>query len=198
VGQSASGEVPAETLVEAFKRELEALSGHVHLPADDDDGVGQIVDILDRHQAHRLLAWDESSLGLSGLSSGLARAGIAVERIELARHSPERTTQLAQIDEVTVGLTGAHGGLADTGAIALMSGPGRSRLASLLPPVHIALLPKDRLYASISAFLTANPRATEAGSNLVFIAGPSRSGDIELTLSMGVHGPGEVHVLILP
>jgi L-lactate dehydrogenase complex protein LldG len=78
----------------------------------------------------------------------------------------------------------------------LISGPGRGRLASLLPPVHIALLPGQKLYPSLPAFLAANPTATKTGSNLVLITGASRTADIEMTLSIGVHGPGEIHVII--
>jgi L-lactate dehydrogenase complex protein LldG len=137
-------------------------------------------------------------LALPGISDALTVAGVTIERVGLSADGVARRTELLQIDDVIVGLTGAHGGLADTGAIALISGPGRSRLASLLPPVHIALLSQSKIYPSFSSFLAAHPAAAETGSNLVFIAGPSRSGDIELTLSMGVHGPGEVHVIILP
>jgi L-lactate dehydrogenase complex protein LldG len=50
----------------------------------------------------------------------------------------------------------------------------------------------------MATFLDANPDITKESSNLVFIAGPSRTGDIEMTLTIGVHGPGEVHVIILP
>ena len=117
---------------------------------------------------------------------------------QLAADADGRKTNLAAVDDVLVGLSGAQGGLADTGAIAVISGPGRGRLASLLPPVHIAILSKQRLYPALPVFLSNNPNATADGSNLVLIAGPSRTGDIELTLSMGVHGPGETHVIVVP
>jgi L-lactate dehydrogenase complex protein LldG len=116
----------------------------------------------------------------------------------LAVEAAERKARLSDLDGILVGLTGAQGGLADTGSLALVSGPGRGRLASLLPPVHIALLPMRQLYPSLPAFLAANPTAATAGSNLVFITGPSRTADIELTLSMGVHGPKEIHAIIFP
>lgn len=195
-GYSFQAGVSADELVENFARELEALSGHVHLLPGVEEIIPRVLKILRQHKANQVIAWDDISLEVPGLTEALAAAGIAVVTAELPTEGTERKARLAEMDEVPVGLTGAHGGLADTGAVALISGPGRSRLASLLPPVHIVHLPKSKLYPSLPAFLAANPTATAAGSNLVLIAGPSRTGDIEMTLSMGVHGPGEVHVII--
>ena len=84
-----------------------------------------------------------------------------------------------------------------TGALVLLSGPGRARSASLLPPVHIALLPANRLYADMASFWAAHPDATRHSSNLVFVAGPSRSADIEMKLALGVHGPGQLHIVLI-
>jgi len=78
-----------------------------------------------------------------------------------------------------------------------VSGPGRPRLASLLPPVHVAILRADRIYSNLPALVTALAEKGTAGSNLVIITGPSRTADIEMTLTRGVHGPGEVHVVIV-
>ena len=96
-----------------------------------------------------------------------------------------------------MGITGAFAGIAESGTIAVVSGAGRSRLASLLAPVHIAVLRADRMYPSLAAFLAAHADIAEQGSNLVLITGPSRTADIEMTLTRGVHGPGEVHVVVL-
>ena len=70
-------------------------------------------------------------------------------------------------------------------------------MASLLVPVHVAVLRVDRLVDSISGLLATRGDLVAAGSNLVAITGPSRTADIEHTLSRGVHGPGEVHVILL-
>lgn len=189
---------PTSQLIDQFRQELEALSGYVHVLTETAEAAPTILQILQQHQADRLITWDETYLELPGLLATLTQAGIRLEDSFTPPDGSERAARLAQLDGVKVGLTGADGGLADTGAIALISGPGRGRLASLLPPVHVALLSVKKLYPSLPAFLRANPDAMSAGSNLVFIAGPSRSGDIEMTLSIGVHGPGEIHVMMIP
>lgn len=185
-------------LTERFTQELQALSGHVYPLADIEQVIPTILTILSQRQAGQIIAWDDDSLGIPWLRRGLIESGITVAASELSSEESARKARLGEIEPVIVGLSGAQGGLADTGSLALVSGPGRGRLASLLPPVHIALLPQSRLYPSLPAFLAAHPNVTKEGSNLVFITGPSRTGDIEMTLTMGVHGPGEVHVIITP
>jgi L-lactate utilization protein LutC len=74
------------------------------------------------------------------------------------------------------------------------SGPGRSRLATLLPPVHIALVPTSRMTTDIFTFTAA--RQGELPANMVFISGPSKTGDIEQTMSIGVHGPKRFIVIL--
>lgn len=193
---SYQADTPLPELIQGFTHELEALSGHVYVSGDTEEVIEIILQILAGHEAGRIMTWDQPELNLPGLDKALAEAGIITEESHLPARGSVRQERLDRLDQVTVGLTGAHGGLADTGAIVLISGPGRGRLASLLPPVHIALLAADKLYPALPAFLSAQPTATTAGSNLIFIAGPSRSGDIEMTLNMGVHGPKEVHVII--
>ncbi len=187
-----------EKMAEDFARELQALSGHVHILAETESVMAVILEILQGHQVQQLMAWDEAGLGLPWLKGALTEAGITIVDSQIAAEAEGRKANMAALDGILVGLTGAQGGLADTGTLALVSGPGRGRLASLLPPVHIALLPAQKLFPALPAFLAANPTVASEGSNLVFITGPSRTADIELTLSMGVHGPKEIHVIIFP
>lgn len=197
-GYQVQADMPADQMAESFARELGVLSGHAYLLEETESVAAAILEILQKYQASQILAWDEAGLGLPWLGDALTSAGITLIRHHLNVEADERKTALAALDGVRVGLTGAQGGLANTGTLALVSGPGQGRLASLLPPVHIVLLPMQKLYPSLPAFLAANPAAATTGSNLVLITGPSRTADIELTLSMGVHGPKEIHVIIYP
>jgi len=91
------------------------------------------------------------------------------------------------------GVTKAICGLADTGSVLIVNGNGNPLHASLLPEIHIAILAKSKILPSLSdaMYLIKDTRAA------VFITGPSRTADIEMTLTIGVHGPKEIHVFVV-
>ncbi len=93
-----------------------------------------------------------------------------------------------------VGLSSADAALAETGTVVISSGPGRSRLATLLPPVHIALVPTTCLTTDIFTWTAARQGALP--SALTLITGPSKTADIEQTLAIGVHGPKRFMVIL--
>jgi len=196
-----SPEVPApgdRALIARFGAELEALHGTLHRASSAADAARVAGALVERHGARRVLAWSERWLGCPGLLAVLQQAGVEVTAVNLGADRASRRARLEDIEPIIVGLTGAEAGLADTGSLVLVSGPGRSRLASLLPPVHIALLPEARVYPTLPAFLAARPGVLAEGSSLVLVTGPSRTADIEMTLTHGVHGPREVHVIVVP
>jgi len=96
-----------------------------------------------------------------------------------------------------LGITSADYVLADTGSLVLLSSHEEARLISLLPPVHLAVVPCDRLLTGLDELLTVLPLPAERTSAMVFITGPSRTADIEQILVRGVHGPGEIHVVLV-
>jgi L-lactate dehydrogenase complex protein LldG len=87
-------------------------------------------------------------------------------------------------------------GLADTGSVVLAASPEEPRARSLLPAVHVSLLREDRILPGLPELFTAV--GADLPSSLAIVTGPSRSADIEQMLTIGVHGPGEVHVVLLP
>jgi L-lactate dehydrogenase complex protein LldG len=92
------------------------------------------------------------------------------------------------------GLSSADAALAETGTIVLTSGPGKSRLATLLPPVHIALVPTAVLTSDLFTWTQSHNRQLPA--NLNFVSGPSKTADIEQTMAVGVHGPKRFVVIL--
>ena len=101
-----------------------------------------------------------------------------------------------------IGITGADYAVAETGSVVILPRAGLSRLVSLAPPVHLALVrPQDVVDTLDDIFLLRRlayyRNGRDMGSYLNFITGPSRTADIEQTLVVGVHGPKEVHMVIL-
>ena len=165
------------------------------MPAQE--AIEVVVSILREAHAHELAAWAAADLPAPGLGDALIERGFQFLDETLPSDRGGRAAQLAKLDGVDVGLTGALAGLADTGSLVLASGAGRARLAWLLPPIHVALLPVSRLYASLSDFLEGQPEAVAASANVAVVTGPARTGDIEQVLTRGAHGPGVVHIVLM-
>jgi L-lactate dehydrogenase complex protein LldG len=189
---------PREALVDQFSRALAALTGHVHRAATATDVADIVIGVAAAHGAASCLSWDDEHLGCPGLLPLLAARGLARVTYEMFGDSVERGRTAHDVGRVGLGLTGAHAALADSGAIVLVSGPGRGRLASLLPPIHVAIVSERRTWPSLPALVQAEHGLLDAGSNVVVVAGPSRTADIEMTLTHGVHGPKHVHVILVP
>ena len=105
---------------------------------------------------------------------------------------PARDTDLA-------GITGAFCAIAETGTLMMCSGEDTPATTSLLPETHIAVVSRSRIVAGMEDAwdllrrdIGGMPRAVN------FISGPSRTADIEQTVTLGAHGPYRVHVLLLP
>jgi L-lactate dehydrogenase complex protein LldE len=108
-------------------------------------------------------------------------------------------TFLAQAD---LGLSGVGYVIAETDTLVLSARPGQMRGVSLLPPVHVAVARTEQIVATLAdVLLLLQAEATDLQQHLSscasFITGPSRTGDIELTLTVGVHGPGELHLVLI-
>jgi L-lactate dehydrogenase complex protein LldF len=177
--KQASQPATISALQERFTNELHLLGGTAQV-IKRADLADEITSILASHQVSTLIAWPESDLP-AGLLEALERAGIEIT---------------SQADpSAQAGLTGSFGAIAETGTLILAGGQGRLQTASLLPPLHIALLERDKIYASL-AEVTRLPEI-QAFPTVVLVSGPSRTADIEMTLTIGVHGPGELHVIIL-
>ena len=177
-----------------WRDELTALGGHVHGPVAAAEAPALVASIARSLGATALLAWGESSLRLPGLTAALAS-----EHIECVRPAPDVDPRegRARFASMEVGLTGAVAGLADTGSVIVASGSAQPRSASLLPPTCIVVLHQTDLYADLPSWMALEgARRMPDTANLVIITGPSRTADIELSLVIGVHGPGVLHVVL--
>jgi L-lactate dehydrogenase complex protein LldG len=107
----------------------------------------------------------------------------------------ERLTEACATADI--GITSVDYALAATGTLVMLASPREARLISLLPPVHIAIIPRSKIIANLDELLSILPKPAEQTSSMVLITGPSRTADIEQILVRGVHGPGEIHAIIV-
>ncbi|HTU99529.1 MAG TPA: lactate utilization protein [Luteitalea sp.] len=186
-----------------FTVACEAVGGRVSRVTTSDEAAALALGYLESPEWRRTgddlpayVAWDEAHLPLPGVIAGLAHRTTRLEA-QVSRDAAARTDDCDRLDRAIVGITGAHAALVDTGSVALVHGGGRPRLASVLPPVHIALVPVSLLHMTLGALMAAQPDLLRGAANVVLVTGPSRTADIEMTLTRGVHGPRLVHVVFV-
>ena len=119
-----------------------------------------------------------------------------------ARDTGARKAAIGEQAAAPVGITGVDAAIAESGTLVLAGGAGRGRLASLLAPIHVAIVRESQIVRGLGEALARlrslyGDTMLNDRSNVTFITGPSRTADIELTLTLGVHGPREVHVVIV-
>jgi len=100
------------------------------------------------------------------------------------------------------GITGVDFVLAESGTLVLSSATEKVQVASLAPPIHIALYRRNQLVGSLDEVLaklpiSSSPQSPSASRSVVFVTGTSRTADIEQILIRGVHGPREAHAILL-
>jgi L-lactate dehydrogenase complex protein LldG len=183
-----------------FQREFERVGGIVHR-APSVEAVPAIVAGLARERhASSVLSWHPSALGFDP-APGLAAERVACHAMPDAVPEVDERRRLRELAAATpLGLTAADLVLAETGTIILRSGPGKPRSTSLLPACHVAVFDRTALVetlAQVAVFLEAWHAEEAPGAVINFITGPSRTADIELTLTRGVHGPKEVHAIFV-
>jgi L-lactate dehydrogenase complex protein LldG len=160
-----------------FAEELLALGGHV-VGCGEAELTGKIIALLRERNIDRVQTWDQ----IPGLDEDrLTEAGISVQ------HEADKN--------IKAGITGVLAGIAETGTLVIPGGPGLPLPASLLPEIHLAVLRASDIEETLAKVLGLHK--VEAYPAVVLVSGPSRTADIEMTLTIGVHGPGEVHVFLL-
>ena len=97
-----------------------------------------------------------------------------------------------------LGVSTAIAAVAETGSLAVTNDAAHPRSTSLVPPAHVAVVPDDRLVDGYADAINRLAALDPTPSGMSMITGTSSTGDIEMTLVRGVHGPREVHVIVYP
>lgn len=174
---------------------------NVHRVAGVEGAIGRVDSIIGELKATRVVRSGQTIFDEVPVDTALQWQ--AVDVVPMVRsQSATREELREQVRRADVGLTGTDYALAETGSLVIMPRQGLSRLVSLVPPVHVALVrPEEVLETLHDLFLLRRleykQRGGEMGSYLNFITGPSRTADIEMTIVQGVHGPRTVHMILV-
>ena len=176
-----SGSIEAET--ETFLNEIKKLSGiGRNLLRSEIDS--ELKALIQEQNIRRATVWETPRLKLLGIAETLNSLGV-----DLVPPNADKY-EMATCD---LGVTEAEYLLPETGTLVLQSSAGKPRAVSLLPRVHLAIVGPEMLRADMhQVFAEAKER-----HYLVFITGPSRTADIELTVTLGVHGPRNLYVWMM-
>jgi L-lactate dehydrogenase complex protein LldG len=188
VGYQGAGADPAAR----FRDECTAAGGRVYFLPDRAAAVEKVLALIGERSARRVLLGHGTFLDSLNLANELRTAGIAV--ITPDDQSPQSCRD--PFFAADLGITGVDSLIAETGSLALFARPGEPRSFSLLPPVHIAVADRSQLLPDLFDLFDKQDRDS-LPSCLSLITGPSKTGDIELRLVTGVHGPGELHVVLV-
>ena len=189
--------------LERFRTEFERVAGVFHRVATAAEVPAVLERICRERDARSVVTWATPQLGLDA-APALTAAGVAVHAMPATVPAPDERQRLRDIiARADVGVTGAELAIAETGTLVLRSAAGQPRSTSLLPACHVALFDRSALVETleqVGIVLEAWHEGTapaDGGAVINFITGPSRTADIELTLTRGVHGPKEVHAIFV-
>jgi L-lactate dehydrogenase complex protein LldG len=201
--------IPPEELLPKFEAELTKVAGIAHRAANREKLEEILETILSHANATSVVLSRNPLLAELNLEPLLRTwgKGISVWQPRGAGGAPGgEDASLRAFAEAsfaaTVGITGVEFALAETGSLVVTSWTEGAQLASLAPPVHVALYRRSQLVASLDQVLERllvahAPEQSTPGRSVVFITGTSRTADIEQILIRGVHGPGEVHAILV-
>ena len=173
----------------------------VHRAGDPEDAVAAVLAVADSLDISQAVRTDQNVFEEVPLDVGAMNSGLTIS-VAAQNEGFDRQAVRKSIVDAGMGITGADYAVAETGSVVIVPRQGLSRLASLVPPVHVALVrPQDVVETLDDVFLLRrldyHRNGGDMGSYLNFITGPSRTADIEQTLVIGVHGPREVHMVLL-
>jgi L-lactate utilization protein LutC len=188
-GYQGAGIDPADTFLDRVKLG----DGRAYHAPTHERAVNLVLDLVQAARAKRVLVGKEP----------------LIETLELRKHVLNRGAKVESPDQLTVAdsrdtffgcdlaISGVDYAIAETGSLVMLASKQSPRSLSLLPPIHIALVERSQIVADLfdlfEGLLSANVQRMPSCVSL--ITGPSKTGDIELRLVTGVHGPGELHIV---
>jgi L-lactate dehydrogenase complex protein LldG len=179
----------AQALSASFMHNLTAVGGRCIVTQGETGIAKSLTEIISNLQNTKLRAQRIAISDTPIVEQLMHMTDLEIEELKI-------TPSASEIFQFDVGITTAQAAIAETGTLVLDSAHERHRLVSLVPPVHIAIIDAAQIYATLSEALNWLRSNKEISPAVTFITGPSRTADIELTLTIGVHGPQALYVII--
>ena len=194
-----------EDMLDLLARTAHGAGWSVCRAGSPEDAAGYVADAASSVADGLVVTSAHAVLQDIGVATAVTGAGTRCEPIAIGQaDSEERQIRRAAMRRIVLeagmGVAAADYAIAETGSCIVLPGAGVSRLVSLLPPVFVALVEPDRVLPTLDDLFALLGESLSSGSMSRYagiITGPSRSADIEQTVTVGVHGPGEVHMVVL-
>jgi L-lactate dehydrogenase complex protein LldG len=195
---------PSSDLASSFEIELVKVGGSPHRASNRNEIIGILSGIL-KEPASGVVMSHNPLLDPIGLESILSEMAVPVWKWTVAaglEHEREAALDYrGRCFSAGAGITGVDFALVESGTLVLTSVTEGSQLASLAPPVHIAFYRRNQVLATLEEVLAqlpaSRPGEASSGRSIVFVTGTSRTADIEQILIRGVHGPKELHAVLI-
>ncbi len=210
--RDAGTEVRREADVRSFELLEEAADAlattgwYVHR-AETMEDVGDLIARICREiGAEKALRSGHEVLDEAGIEHALERASVELSDMSLNdemtddERDEQRSAHRQEVFNTDVGITGGDYVIAETGTLVIHPKKGVSRLTSLAPPVHIAVMRRGQVLPSLDELFLLEHVDIHSGDRhaaMNLISGPSRTGDIEATIVHGIHGPVETHIVLV-
>ena len=195
----ADAELTWETMFENLYPVAEKAGWHVSRVSGPEDILTYIESLVVKTRAKKIVTTAQKAVTEINFSHLLGHLELSITEVKNTGEIAPSDLRARAID-ADIGITGVEYAIAETGTCVLSADDETGRLVGLAPPIHVVLVKKGQVISTLDdlfvirklQFLDENfPTYTN------LISGPSRSADIEYTLVTGVHGPGDVHMLLI-
>ncbi|MBT4341600.1 MAG: lactate utilization protein [Chloroflexi bacterium] len=192
----------SKDLADQMAEEAAKAGWKVHRASNSEDAVNYVARICIEKKATSVLRSNHDAIDQIGVEAAITNAGATLETTE--HHGENSQAQIekskSKAFSADIGITGVDYAIAETGTVVLHPRSGLSRLVSLAPPTHIAVLRPGEVLDSLDELFAMERNdfmSGELAGSMNLISGPSKTADIEGTTVTGIHGPLEVHLVIL-
>jgi L-lactate dehydrogenase complex protein LldG len=181
-----------------FSAEANAVGGEAIVVEGHTAAREALAELLEIYAVRSSLVWQHPVLDRLEISALLATKNVSIDDFSsLSNLSPAE--QRTRVLGLNIGITSCDSAIAETGTLVMLHRPGHERMTSLVPPVHVAIVEESQILPDLfDVFAQLQlPSAGPLPSNITLITGPSKTGDIELQLTTGVHGPKHWHLIVI-